>query len=101
MGAPLRNGYRDGQEAYGDLDLAFEVFSERARALAHRQVERAELAPTDARVDEALERLVLPDLYLAHACELGTDAAWRALHDHFLDALTHRARRFATGFRDN
>ena len=75
------------------LREGFDAFSTRAADLARARVRRAGVSPTDGVVEEALERAVLEDLFLAVACEERAPGAWEAFHSRYAPRVRSLALR--------
>jgi RNA polymerase sigma-70 factor (ECF subfamily) len=89
----LHRAHDDGRREYPGVALDFAVYARRALDLATRRVERGGVAPTDARVDDALERAHGADLYLAIACDAGLARSWETLEERVLPGLSRVAAR--------
>lgn len=94
----LLSGYQSGIREWGDLGLAFESFARRvAEAVSRESLRSSGIAEPPGSV---LSRLVLHDLYLAAACALGHDAAWRRFDRSFGGFLAAVVRAIARSSRD-
>ncbi|MDJ0976586.1 MAG: sigma-70 family RNA polymerase sigma factor [Planctomycetota bacterium] len=89
----LRRGYEAGVERYGELGLAFDAYAEEALEAVDRRLASMSLEPSPERVDDALGRMAVADLYLARACNVGAVDAWAALTKHFTPRLSGLARK--------
>jgi RNA polymerase sigma factor (sigma-70 family) len=78
----LRAAFESGIEEYGDFDVEFDAFCERATAA---------VAGRDAAA--ALGSVAMADLYLALACELRRPGAWETFATRFDHGLKAVARR--------
>lgn len=87
----LRQGWRAGIHAWGNLALAYEDYARGALERAQSRLARVGLAPGQDEVGRVLAASRLDDLYLALCCEAGIDAGWSAL----THALMPRLKAFA------
>lgn len=93
MRADVRAAWEAARRAHGDLGLTPEELAEEARRGLRRRREAAALPADDDVLDALLPSLALGDLYLARACERGSEAAWRALHAAYAPRLAGLLRK--------
>ena len=79
--------------AHGVHDLDAAAFAEAATSHAQARLERLGLEATPERTADALARMCLEDLCLAHACDAGSETAWSAFHGAYTPRLTGLARK--------
>ena len=82
----LRRARAEALRRYGPLELSLEDFSSEALRRAEVGLCRRGVDPA-GRLDGALARAALPDLFLAVACERNVDGAWEALTQRVLPEL--------------
>lgn len=94
----LARAFGRARRIHGDHGIAPHAFIAHALAVIARRRRAADLATTPADLASSIDSAALEDLYLALACEQGSEVAWAQLSDTFLPRLTGLAvRRGARG----
>ena len=89
----IRAAWEEARQAYGDLGLSADDFAQAVRRVATRHLGWAGLDATPQRLEAFARSAALADLYLALACEAGTEEAWRCLHAAYFPRLAGAAVR--------
>ncbi|MEW6743393.1 MAG: sigma-70 family RNA polymerase sigma factor [Planctomycetota bacterium] len=89
----LRWHFDQGRRTHGELSLDFDLFAQRCIANVSARGRAAGRDCHLAEISEALKRLVGQDIYLALACDVGIEAAWRTLSERYRAGLTAHALR--------
>lgn len=89
----LRDGHAEGRAVHGELDLDFDAYAQDVIGLVEGARRALDLDTTPLQLTAALQKRALADLYLARACEHGSDAAWARLVSSYEDRLVALARR--------
>jgi RNA polymerase sigma factor (sigma-70 family) len=85
--ARVREAFREGRAAYGDLGVPEAAFLATVSRQTGWNLKRRELDATAQAAADYLARAALEDLYLAGACEGGSEGAWAVLHAQFAGRL--------------
>ena len=84
-----QQSYSAARNHYGDLGLSLEVFDRRIAAVVKKHLGPA---PLEGTVVDFVRRLRLSDLYLATACALPNEIAWRRLERDYRAYIYENAR---------
>ncbi len=90
----LRRGFEEGQNRHGELDLSFDTYAHDVLAMIRTARSALGLPVTPSRIEAALPKRALSDLYLARACEAGSERAWEVL------VATYESRLIALAARE-
>ena len=98
--AALRRGYEQGRAEHGALPLTGEEFGAEVLSVVCTRRRALGLACDGAALAEALRERAFADLYLARACEHGSEAAWKRLTSLYTPRLVGLVRRREGGAAD-